>query len=62
MAEFDWFKDFLPQEAIEKLDTDQPYDTYSGPARQGKIYEERKKVWEQRILEIFYRFFPKVNL
>eukprot|EP01039_Chlorochromonas_danica_P000945 gene945-1027_t len=55
MAEFDWFKQFLPTQvdkADEEFAVSNSCDRLAG-------YEQLKEMWKKRALSIFLRYYPK---
>ncbi len=60
MAEYDWFKQYLPEIVQEKLNNNQ-YHTYDHNDRDKENYEKLKEIWKERVVEIFLHYFPKVS-
>jgi hypothetical protein len=60
MAEFDWFKEFIPSTNRSSGDEENSYETYEGNERLFG-YDKCKDLWKEKSLQLFLKYFPKVK-
>lgn len=60
LADYQWFYKYLPKEAQDDLQKNS-YATFIGNDRLKGEYEKLKKMWEEKCLAIFLKYYPKAE-